>query len=134
MPFEKLDTNPPSGTQPQTLSIKKNKKVIKASLTVFYIKDGEFMVALMPGLNLSGYGKDKAQAEIMLRDVLDDYFESLIKLKQNDLNAELAKYGWKHTPYSKQFQNTAHVDKKGILRNLNMPNDTPIEKSTLQVA
>ncbi len=121
-------------TGSQELRINKNKGTINADLRVFYIEDGKFMVAYIPGLELSGYGETKDQARSMLEEVIIDYFDTLINLKRDEITRELSQYGWEKGIYQKRFVNKVHVDKQGILNNLELPENTPITESMLEVA
>lgn len=108
----------------QSLTINKSKGSITGILERFIVKDGNFHVSILPALNISGYGKSSKEANEMLQEVLNDYFESLIKLKQELLEAELVKYGWKHGIFKKLFENTAFIDEYGVLKNFDLPEDT----------
>ncbi len=119
----------------QALFINKSKKRIKGTLRVFYIQDGAFKVVYMPSLNLSGYGKNDKEASKMLKKILDDYFESLVSLNRDHLISELSKYGWTTKElFAKRFVNDTYVDKDGVLKNFELPHDTPIEESMIKVA
>ena len=120
--------------EPQTLIINKSKGTIRGVLRVFYITDRKFQVAFMPALNVSGYGKTQDEARSMLREIIEDYFTGLLELKRVKLMAELSKFGWQSGSFKKRFENTAHVDKEGILRNLAMPKNTPVVESMVEVA
>lgn len=120
----------------QTLSINKRKKKIKARVNLFFITDGEFKVAYIPALNLTGYGKNNKEALEMLNEIGGDYFQSLVETTQAKIQSELSKYGWKKGTFkfNKQFENTTYLDKDGVLRNFKLPEGTPIEESMAQVA
>lgn len=120
----------------QTLSINKRKKKIKARVNLFFITDGEFKVAYIPALNLTGYGKNNKEALEMLNEIGGDYFQSLVETTQAKIQSELSKYGWKKGTFkfNKQFENTTYIDKDGVLRNFKLPEGTPIEESMAQVA
>lgn len=120
----------------QTLSINKRKKKINAKVNLFFITDGEFKVAFIPALNLTGYGKNNKEALEMLNEIGGDYFQSLVETTQAQMQSELSKYGWKKGTFkfNKQFENTTHIDKDGVLRNFKLPEGTPIEESMAQVA
>ena len=111
------------------------KHSVKALLNVFTIVDGEYSVAIAPALNLSGYGKTDEGATEMLKEVIIDYFESLMNLQPYQALKELEKYGWEKQWFSKKkFENRAFIDEYGVLKNLELPENTPVKKSTLQVA
>ncbi len=117
-----------------TLVINKSKGKIKATFRVFHILDGNFKVAYIPALNLSGYGKSDENAYDMLKEVLSDYFGSLVSLRKDQLLSELGKYGWTAGFFAKQFTNNTYVDKDGVLKNFELPKDTPIVEKILEVA
>ena len=119
----------------QTLSINKRKKRINAKVNLFFITDGEFKVAFIPALNLTGYGKNNKEALDMLNEIGGDYFQSLVETTQAQMQSELSKYGWKKGTFkfNKQFENNTYIDKNGVLKNFKLPEDTPIEESRVQV-
>lgn len=117
----------------ESLKIDLKKSKIEATLRAFSIKDGEFELLYIPSLSITSYGKDLAEAEDLLTGIMDDYFDTLLSLKESDLSKELSKYGWNKTIYKRQFRNDVHIDAQGVLRNLELPADTHIEEKVLAV-
>jgi len=126
-------TNIDSHLKEQTLIIHKAKGRINGTMKVFMIQDGEYWVTFMPALDLTGYGKTTDEADSMLKEALDDYFMKVINLKSDQIQKELSKYGWVKGFFSKRFKNSVYVDKEGILKNFELPKDTPIKESMVQV-
>jgi len=124
--------------KPERLYIRRRKrgpKTINAILKTFTINDGTFIVKLIPALNISGYGETESDAESMLKEILGDYFDSILELKHYKLIHDLSKYGWKLGPYSKKtFKKTIPINKDIVLNEFGLPKNTPIKESMLQVA
>ena len=118
----------------QSLTINKSKGSVNGVLERFIVQDGDYIVAILPALNISGYGKDMKEANEMLLEGVNDFFESLINLKQEAIEVELGKYGWKQGLFKKRFENKAFVDENGILKDFELPKDTPVSKSLIEVA
>ena len=98
----------------------------RAQLRVVNFVDGNFNIAYMPSLNLSGYGKTESEAINMLMEVVvKDYFLSLINLPEAQVMAELRQYGWKRRPFlDKQLLNTQFLSTEKIIEDFNLPADT----------
>ncbi len=118
----------------QHIWINKSKKVTSGIIKVFMIEDHGHKVAYIPSLDITGYGKSDKLAIDMLRDAIGDYFGSLVKLSQKKIQAELKKYGWEKGMFTKKYENSAFIDKKGVLQNLNLPITTNIEESLISVS
>ncbi len=67
----------------------------------------------------------------LVYDVIDDFFAEIVK----DVNLtfqELEKLGWKNQKlFKKRFTSETYVDREGVLRNFNLPDNTLIETSTI---
>jgi len=116
------------------LKVNRSKGQIQSTFQVYKIEDHGSIIAYCPQFNLSGYGTNYKEAMNMLRAGLDDYFRELLGLKQEMINGELRKYGWEKTPFSSRKFNGPSVGKDGVLRNFDLPEDTPIEGGFVQVA
>ena len=101
-------------------------KHARAVLRVVNFKDGDFEIAYIPSLNLSGYGVTEDEAMRMLNEVVvKDYLFSLIALPEAKILAELREYGWQRRPYlPKQLQNTQFLSIEKIKENFNLPAET----------
>lgn len=115
------------------LKIDKSKERVTAHLRIFDVLDDEHVVSFIPSLNLSGYGNSIQESRDMIQYVLDDYFEALLKLKKSTIARELSNFGWSQHYFSKQFKNKSFVDKDGILKNFELPEDTQIQESMLRL-
>ena len=82
--------------------------------------DHGYTIMQAPSLGLSSYGDNLEEAESMMKDVLNDFLYSLLSLKPKKRTMFLAKLGWKRSLSQKKNYSKAHIDKKGILRNLNI--------------
>lgn len=92
------------------------------------------IILYVPSLELSSYGDTRSEAKELLDSIMFDYSESLFQLPKNELINELGKYGWKkHEYFNKRFKNESFVDKEGVLKNFDLPLDTPIHEATLAV-
>ena len=116
---------------PEKLQINKSKKIITGEIKAFNIKDGSKIVIYVPSLNISGYGSSFEQAIDMLKEIIDDYFRELVKLKPENISIELKKYGWEKTIFHKRFEQKVFIDKDGVLKNFELPEDTKIEETML---
>jgi predicted RNase H-like HicB family nuclease len=61
---------------------------VDATLMVVDFKDGHYHIAFTPSLNLSAYGDNKEQAMERMDEVLGDYFENLLSLKDPNVNVK----------------------------------------------
>lgn len=119
----------------QTLKVDAAKGKIHCQVRMFYIQDGEHMVAYIPALELTGYGKNKEDAKKMVDIIINDLFENLMKLSPAVMRNELLKLGWNVSRiFKKKFNNKTFIDKEGVLRNFELPKDTKIEEASLQMA
>jgi hypothetical protein len=119
-----------------SLQISFGGKRVKGTFRVYYFMDHEHYVAYIPSLRLTGYGDNKKEAVDMLFDVvLDDFFENILELPLEKANGVLSSLGWKRNKFfHKKFSTNSFVDKEGILRNFNLPNETKIESEVLTAA
>ena len=118
-----------------SIYINRSKGEFKAQFNVFYLKDGDYIVAYAPNFEMSGYGLTDEDASRMLKESLSGYSQMLLTLKEDELLAELAKTGWRQKSFAKKrYENAAHIDKDGVLRNLDLPADTPIREHSLSLA
>lgn len=110
-------------------------KHIKATLSTYIFEDHGFMIYYIPSLNLSAYGDSVEEAKAMMVDtVLPDLLTDMIIKPRFEVFEHLGKLGWLAIDRaSEKFENTAYVDKEGILRNFDLPIDTPIEETLLTV-
>lgn len=72
--------------------IKVRKGNVEAKLDVFIYENDGFMVAYAPALDLMGYGKTVDDAKASFEVVVEDFFETTIKLKT--LAKYLQEHGW----------------------------------------
>lgn len=102
---------------------------VEMGLWVFYFKDGDHHIAFVPSLNLTAYGDSESEAEDMLaNDVLKDYMNNLLASSEAKVTQELGRYGWKrNTFFKKKFYNTPYIDEQGVLKNFNLPEETPVK-------
>ena len=105
-------------------------------INVAEFEDHGHIVTYIPSLDLSAYGETKeASLKMLFEEVIDDFFENIFKLPEAEVTKELAKYGWvRGRILRKNFSNNVFVDEKGILRNFNLPAETPIRINTMATA
>ncbi|WP_020603255.1 hypothetical protein [Spirosoma spitsbergense] len=106
---------------------------IKVRVVTF--RDGEFMIAYMPSLNLSGYGSTEREAVLMLTEVVaKDYLVSLLDLSEAQVMNELRQYGWKRRPYlDKQLLNTQFLSTEKLIEDFNLPAETKFNEQYVTV-
>ena len=103
--------------------------------TVHRFKDHDHNVAYIPSLNLSAYGDNYEEAmDRLFKEVLDDFFENLLTLSPEQANHELEKLGWSRDKlFKKQFKSNSFVDRNGVLKNFNLPEETKVETAVVTV-
>ncbi|QJW90857.1 hypothetical protein HNV11_16465 [Spirosoma taeanense] len=108
------------------INFAKKDKPGRAFLRVVTFKDGDYEIAYIPSLNLSGYGKTEQEAFYMLIEVvLKDYIDSLRQMTEAQVMAELREFGWERRPFlDKQLLNTEHFSLDKIAENFNLPAET----------
>lgn len=107
----------------------------KGSFTVHTFKDSGHTIAYLPSLNLSAYGDSDEQAlERLLKEVLDDFLDGLMQLTPERAKLELEKLGWsRSTLFKKQFKSNSFVDRDGVLKNFDLPEETKIDTRVVAV-
>jgi hypothetical protein len=65
---------------------------LEAQLQVLFLKDGDFIVAVCPSLQLSAYGENIPDAKKSFETTLQIFFQDLSK--RNALRDELSSLGW----------------------------------------
>lgn len=118
----------------ENLSVSRSKRLVRAHLRIWTVKDGDFVVSLIPSLSLSGYGKDKGSSMVMLNNAIHDYCANLVNLKQDKIEAELARYGWSRlNKFLKKRYVGPFIDKEGVLREFSLPENTEVDEEILEV-
>lgn len=122
---------PPDGKD--TITVNKTTKRVHAYLSILRFKDKDTHqdVCYCASLDLSGYGDTEEKASEMLKFSINDYFQSFGLLSSKQIDAELAKIGWKqHKLWRKQYSK-AYVDINGDLKNFNAIDDK-VERVSMQ--
>lgn len=119
--------------QSEKIQIDFRHKSVQMVINVADFVDHGHVVVYAPSLNISAYGETKDEAiKMLFEEVLVDYFHNLFQLTESELTKELAKYNWKRSKLlRKRFSNTAYVDSAGILKNFNLPKETPISQQQM---
>ncbi|HLF65855.1 MAG TPA: hypothetical protein VI603_18985 [Saprospiraceae bacterium] len=68
-------------------------KEVKLSVAVFLIREGEYITAYSPHLEISGYGKDADDAMLSFDQCVEMFLEESIE--KGNLHEILLKLGWK---------------------------------------
>src|SRR5215469_2024126 len=104
-------------------------KSAKAKLFVYEFEDNGFFISYNQSLELSAYGRTQQEAkQRFIEEVFPDFCEHLIQLPEEQIYAELKRLGWKESPFfSQELSNAAYVDKEGILKNFNLPDNAEIK-------
>ncbi|TAE33468.1 MAG: hypothetical protein EAZ91_02320 [Cytophagales bacterium] len=129
-----LIISPPSNSQRESfLEIDFVRRQVRLAVTGFTFLDHEHTIIYLPSLNLSAYGNSQEEAKTMLSEVvLDDFCENLIALSPVEAREFLGDLGWAmDAGNGLNFSNSAFVDKDGILRNFDLPQDTPISEQVV---
>ncbi|ARK09022.1 hypothetical protein A6C57_01105 [Fibrella sp. ES10-3-2-2] len=125
--------NLPAPRRTDTLTIDFESHSIMGILNSYRFEDNGFIVTYIPSLGLSAYGETVEEANQMLvHDVINDFFNTIIDLPAVAVFEELSKLGWTCNKAT-EFKNQAYVDEAGILQNFDLPQDTPIERHLVTV-
>lgn len=118
----------------QQLHINLQTRVIISSLTIFKFidKDTKQHVFYLPALDITGYGETTEKANEMMRFSIDDFFKHLISLNYEEIQNELAAFGFKNNVFEKDFSRL-FFDLNGQLKDLNAEGNK-VEMSTLIAA
>lgn len=117
------------------IKINIKKQNAKARLYIVEFTDNDFIIAYNQSLNLSGYGKTSEEAkEMLFKHVLSDFFENLFHQSPEIMYETLINLGWKRSMFFKQeLSKNAHVDREGILRNFNLPEETKLHGELVSI-
>jgi hypothetical protein len=113
-------------------TIELSNNTIHGKLAAFSGVQGEFVVAVIPSLNVSGYGRTEEEAAESLKENLDTFCEDLFALPEADRYAALKDLGWERNPYFKNQMSNSLVDEDGVLKNFDQPDK--VKKLTIQNA
>ncbi|MCD4665752.1 MAG: hypothetical protein K8R68_10830 [Bacteroidales bacterium] len=102
-------------------SIKLNGSDFKAELTIITGKEFDHWVVLSPSLNVSGYGKTIDDAKESFNHNMEVFAEDLFSTDLDKRVKYIKSLGWKQEKYFGKKYSKAFVDHKGILQNLEMP-------------
>lgn len=110
-------------------------KSAKGTFTVHTFQDNDHTVAYLPSLNLSAYGDNAEEArDRLFKVVLDDFLENLMDLSPEKVNKELQALGWSRSKlFKKQFKSNSYVDRDGVLKNFNLPEETKVDTRVVAV-
>jgi hypothetical protein len=112
----------------ETIELSNN--TIHGKLAAFSGVQGEFVVAVIPSLNVSGYGRTEEEAAESLKENLDTFFQDLFALPEANRFAELKDLGWERDPLFKNQISISFVDEGGVLKNFDLPDK--VKKLTIQ--
>jgi len=117
--------------QPELIRISKSKKDLRLHVRVFTFNDGKHEIGLIPSLSLSSYGNDRESMVLMLQETLDDYLDKLLELKIELIEADLSAHGWKKQQFHSKNFDGPYIDKAGILREFELPENTVMEEQMI---
>ncbi|MBO9612898.1 MAG: hypothetical protein J7619_09400 [Dyadobacter sp.] len=106
-------------TSPENLRVSKDG--LAGRLKVFTGQQGDFVVSIVPSLNVSGYGHTEAEAMESLRETLGTFFIDLFELPEVQRHRELNKLGWEAEPMFKKKFSKAFIDQNGVLQDFDNP-------------
>ncbi len=113
------------------LKLNLKKKFVELGAQAFVINDHDKVVLYVPSFGLTSYGDSLDEAKFMLSEiVIEDYFQELFKLSEAKVFEELRSNGWERNPiFQKKFnREPAYIDPAGILKDFDLPSDTPIKE------
>jgi len=102
----------------ETLQI--NNSVIKLSVSVYEVKDGDFFVFIAPALSVSGYGNTGEEARQSFIDNIDFFCEALALLTTEQREIELTKLGFINENHQNTNYSNAYIDQNGVLQGLDL--------------
>ncbi|MEO7177180.1 MAG: hypothetical protein ABIV51_14655 [Saprospiraceae bacterium] len=109
-----------------TIKVDFKKRKIVATVWVHQFKEGDFVMKVIPTLDISAYGRTVEQAEEMLTETVKVYLTSLLKQGPSLTSEELRKYGFVPRtllfPDRKEFSRSS-VDADGNLKGFEIPSD-----------
>jgi hypothetical protein len=105
---------------------------IHGRISVYTGQQGDFVVALIPSLNVSGYGRSEADAHESLSENLETLLYDLLALPETQRYDEFAKLGWLNNDLLTTQIFPQKLDEVDILRNFDNPEQ--VKKSTLLAA
>lgn len=119
----------------ETLKLNIKQKRGKGIFRMIEFEDHGHTVVYIPSLNLSAYGNNLEEAhEMMANAVLEDFFEALLEQPEHIVFEVLGKLGWQKSPiFSKELSNNVHIDRNGLLKNFNLPQETKITEKLVEV-
>jgi len=88
-------------------------------------------VIFIPSYDVTAYGDTLDEAKYMLSEIVfEDYFKELLELNESQIFEELRKSGWERNElFHKKFNRTAsYVNPLGVLKDFDLPSDTPIKE------
>jgi hypothetical protein len=135
MAFEEFTVLPSSSDRKETFNVNLAKGTVQALVSSFSFldKDTGMFVAVMPSLQLSGYGKTRKEADAMLKDAVKDFNEFILHQSYGRVAVELIRLGWQRSKLRMKHFSKAYVDINGELKNFNADENT-VEKKVLQIA
>lgn len=102
--------------KPDYLKVDLKKRSIRGSFTVYRMKDsntGQYIM-YMPALEISGYGGTPEQADFLLRQNMNHFFEHYKHLTDEQIHFELIGLGWKRGWFKKEYSNLS-INPEGCL-------------------
>lgn len=116
------------------ISIKKHGKSLKGNFNSIEFVDHGSYIVFLPSLNLSSYGDTPQEAQQMMETSLKDWVENMMSLKSEEVITELKKHGWQQSPFfPKQLSRTAYINKEGVLKDFELPQDTEVKETLVTV-
>jgi hypothetical protein len=126
---------PGDPAQKESFHININKGTITAFIMSysFLDKDTNLFVEVVPALQISGYGETREQANVMLKEAINEFNDYMLALNHDKVEAELRRLGWKKSVFKNKQYSKTYVDVNGELQNFNAVENS-IQSKFLQVA
>ncbi|TLV03356.1 hypothetical protein [Dyadobacter luticola] len=105
---------------------------LSGQLAMFTGTQGDFIVSIVPSLNVSGYGRTETEALESLSENLDTFFSDFFALEKAERHQELHNLGWSGDFHFEHPLSPSYIDNGGVLKNFDFPEK--VKKTTLQAA
>lgn len=110
-------------------------QTLQGQLNSIEFKDHGSCIVFIPSLNLSSYGDTPEEAHLMMKDiVLKDFCDTIMNQSFEKIISDLKDLGWSQSPFfKKELSKTAYINKQGLLRDLNVSENTEVTERLVTV-
>jgi hypothetical protein len=129
MPITSLVKVPFNSEYKDTIRIKGSK--MSLNFNVFSGKQGDYWVFYVPGINVSGYGKTKEEAEDFLNIEMEVFCEDVMGMSKREKEAFISSLGFAKELFRSKNFSKAYVDADGKLQEFD---EGTLEHNVLETA